>query len=29
MSLSFEQVHAQQIVGTLTTVDRLIVRGHW
>jgi hypothetical protein len=28
MSVSFEQVHAQQIVGTLTTVDRLIVRGH-
>lgn len=28
MSTSFEQVHAQQIVGTLTTVDRLIVHGH-
>ena len=28
MSVSFERVHAQQIVGTLTTVDRLIVDGH-
>jgi hypothetical protein len=28
MSTSFEQVHAKQIVGTLTTVDRLIVHGH-
>lgn len=28
MSTSFEQVHAQQIVGTLTTVNRLIVHGH-
>lgn len=28
MATSFEQVHAQQIVGTLTTVDRLIVHGH-
>ncbi len=28
MSTLFERVHAQQIVGTLTTVDRLIVHGH-
>jgi len=28
MPTSFEQVHAKQVIGTLTTVDRLIVRGH-
>jgi hypothetical protein len=28
MGSGFEDVHRQQIVGTLTTVDRLIVHGH-
>ena len=28
MSSSFEQAHSDQVVGSLTTVDRLIVHGH-
>jgi len=28
MSTSFEPVHGKQVVGSLTTVDRLIVHGH-
>jgi hypothetical protein len=28
MQTTFEKAHQDQILGTLTTVDRLIVRGH-
>jgi hypothetical protein len=28
MAVTFDHVHAKQIVGALTTVDRLLVRGH-